>query len=197
VRLKRAIDIVLSALALLVGLPLLVAIAGAVAVDSGFPVLFRQRRAGLAFRQFPLLKFRSMDGRNCGLRITVAGDRRVTRVGRFLRATKLDELPQFWNVLCGDMSLVGPRPELPEYVEMYRSRYEHILSIRPGITDLASISFRDEEELLGRSSDPLREYALRVLPAKLDLADEYLERRSLRLDLHILAQTLAVILRTA
>ena len=129
--------------------------------------------------------------------ITVGGDTRVTRVGKFLRATKLDELPQFWNVLTGDMSLVGPRPELPEYVEMFRTRYQHILSVRPGITDIASIRFRDEEKLLAQSPEPLREYVERVLPVKLDLADEYLQKRSLRLDLQILVKTLLVTLRTA
>ena len=195
--LKRAIDIAGSGLALLAGLPFLTVIAIAVAMDSGLPVLYRQRRVGRRFREFQLLKFRSMLASSRGLRITVAGDNRVTRVGRFLRSTKLDELPQFWNVLCGDMSLVGPRPELPEYVEMFRSRYEHILSVRPGITDLASIRFRDEEEILGRSPDPLREYAESVLPVKLDLADEYLHKRSFWLDLVILAETLRVTLRAA
>jgi lipopolysaccharide/colanic/teichoic acid biosynthesis glycosyltransferase len=109
----------------------------------------------------------------------------------------LDELPQLWNVLTGDMSLVGPRPEVPEYVEMFRTRYQHILSVRPGITDIASIRFRDEEELLAQSPEPLHEYVKRVLPAKLDLADEYLQKRSLRLDLLILAKTLLVTLKTA
>jgi lipopolysaccharide/colanic/teichoic acid biosynthesis glycosyltransferase len=197
VALKRAIDIVGSGLALLVGLPFLMAIAAAVAIDSGFPVLYRQRRVGRGFRQFHLLKFRSMVASEGGPRITVSGDSRVTRVGRFLRATKLDELPQFWNVLTGDMSLVGPRPEVPEYVEMFRTRYQHILSVRPGITDIASIRFRDEEKLLAQSPEPLREYVERVLPVKLDLADEYLQKRSLRLDLLILVKTLFVMLRTA
>ena len=195
--LKRAVDIVGSGLALLVGLPLLIAIAVAVAIDSGLPVLYRQRRVGLGFRQFHLLKFRSMVASEGGPRITVSGDSRVTRVGRLLRTTKLDELPQFWNVLAGDMSLVGPRPEVPEYVAMFRTRYQHILSVRPGITDIASIRFRDEEELLAQSPEPVREYVERVLPVKLDLADEYLRKRSLCLDLQILAKTLLVTLRTA
>ena len=195
--LKRAMDIVGSGLALLVGLPLLMAIAAAVAIDSGLPVLYRQRRVGRGFRQFHLLKFRSMAASEGGPRITVSGDSRVTRVGRFLRATKLDELPQFWNVLTGDMSLVGPRPEVPEYVEMFRTRYQHILSIRPGITDIASIRFRHEEKLLAQSPDPFREYVERVLPVKLDLADQYLQKRSLRLDLLILLKTLFVTLWTA
>ena len=144
---KRGIDIVGSSLALLASVPLLLAIAAAVAIDSGPPVLYRQPRVGRGFRQFHLLKFRSMVVGEGGTRITVSGDSRVTRVGRFLRATKLDELPQFWNVLSGDMSLVGPRPELPEYVEMFRTRYQRILNIRPGITDIASIRFRNEEKL--------------------------------------------------
>lgn len=195
--LKRVIDIVGSSLALLVCLPLLIFIAIAVVVDSGSPVLYRQLRVGRRFRQFQLMKFRSMVVSDCGPRITVAGDSRVTRIGKFLRVTKLDELPQFWNVLRGDMSLVGPRPELPEYVDMFRSRFENILSVRPGISDLASIRFRHEEELLGQSSDPLREYTESVLPAKLDLADQYLQERSLHLDLLILAKTLFVTLRAS
>lgn len=127
----------------------------------------------------------------------MSGDSRVTQVGRFLRATKLDELPQLWNVLTGEMSLVGPRPELPEYVEMFRTRYQHILGIRPGITDIASIRFRNEERLLAQCSEPLRTYVETVLPAKLALAEEYLQKRSLRLDLLILLKTLLVTLRTA
>ena len=118
--------------------------------------------------------------------ITVAGDPRITGVGRFLRAAKLYELPQFWNVLCGDMRLVGPRPELPEYVEMYKDRYRNVLAIRPGITDAASIRFRDEERVLARSADPLREYAERLLPAKLALAERYVRDRSLLGDVAIL-----------
>ena len=189
---KRVVDIIGSGLALLVGFPLLMAVAVAVAIDSGFPVVFRQARVGREFRHFNLLKFRSMVASEHGPRITVLGDRRVTRVGRFLRATKMDELPQFWNVLSGDMSLVGPRPEVPEYVELFRARYKHILSIRPGITDIASLRFRDEEKLLAQSPEPLREYVERLLPLKLDLADEYLRQRSLRLDFLIMVKTLLV-----
>jgi lipopolysaccharide/colanic/teichoic acid biosynthesis glycosyltransferase len=132
-----------------------------------------------------------------GPAITVAGDARITRVGKLLRATKLDELPQFWNVLIGDMSLVGPRPEAPEYVDMFHGRYQRILKVRPGITDIASIRFRDEEKLLARGAEPLREYVQSVLPLKLDLADEYIRTRSLRLDFLILFKTLLAILRTA
>jgi lipopolysaccharide/colanic/teichoic acid biosynthesis glycosyltransferase len=193
-KLKRAVDILLSGLALLTLSPLLALIAVAIVLDSGWPVFYRQERVGRWFQRFQIWKFRSMRVSSEGPQITVGGDTRVTRLGKFLRATKLDELPQFWNVLTGDMSLVGPRPEVPEYVEMFRTRYQHILSVRPGITDIASIRFRDEEKLLAQSPDPLREYVERVLPVKLDLADEYLQKRSHRLDLLILVKTLRVTL---
>lgn len=127
-----------------------------------------------------------------GAAITASADPRITRVGRLLRATKLDELPQLWNVLRGDMSLVGPRPEIPRYVEAFRERYQRILDLRPGITDLASIQFRHEERVLAMAADPLRAYEESVLPAKLDLADEYLDRRCFLLDISILWRTVCV-----
>lgn len=194
--LKRCIDVLVSAVALLLLSPILVAIGFAVGLDSGLPILFRQKRVGRGFRQFAILKFRTMRVQVGGPAITVAGDARVTRVGRLLRATKLDELPQFWNVLIGDMSLVGPRPEVPEYVNMFHDRYARILEVRPGITDIASVRFRDEEKLLA-GAEPVREYVQNVLPLKLDLADEYVRTRSLRLDCHILFQTLLAVLRAA
>ena len=195
--LKRCIDVIGSAFALLLLSPILIPAALAVWLDSGRPILFRHRRVGLEFRKFDVLKFRTMRVETSGPAITVAGDTRITRVGRFLRATKLDELPQFWNVLVGDMSLVGPRPEVPEYVEMFRDRYQRILTVRPGITDIASIRFRDEEKLLAGAAEPLREYKQSVLPLKLDLADEYLSTRSLRLDCLILLKTFLAVFRTA
>jgi len=194
--LKRCLDIVVSVFALLLLSPILLAAALAVWLDSGRPVLFRHRRVGLGFRPFDILKFRTMRVQTGGPAITVAGDARITRVGKLLRGTKLDELPQFWNVLIGDMSLVGPRPEVPKYVDMFHDRYQRVLKVRPGITDIASIRFRDEEKLLAKGSDPLREYVQSILPLKLDLADEYVRTRSLRLDFLILFKTLLVILRT-
>ena len=194
--LKRRLDIVLSMLALLLLSPILIVAAFAVWLDSGSPVLFRQRRVGLEFRQFDILKFRTMQVRVGGPAITVAGDARITRVGKLLRASKLDELPQLWNVFIGDMSLVGPRPEVPQYVDMFHERYRRILKVRPGITDIASIRFRNEERLLAQGTEPLREYIQNVLPLKLDLADEYVRTRSLRLDCLILFKTLLAILRT-
>ena len=190
--LKRTIDIAVAATLLLVFAPLFALIAVAVILDSGWPALFSQIRVGRRFRPFHIYKFRSMLASLSGAAITAGSDPRITRVGRLLRATKLDELPQLWNVLRGDMSLVGPRPEIPPYVEAFRRRYERILELRPGITDLASIRFRDEEQVLALASDPLRAYEEDVLPAKLDLADEYFERRSLWLDVSILCRTLRV-----
>jgi lipopolysaccharide/colanic/teichoic acid biosynthesis glycosyltransferase len=124
-----------------------------------------------------------------GPSVTAAADPRVTAVGRVLRAWKLDELPQFWNVLKGDMSLVGPRPELRGYVELYRDRYSQILSVRPGITDPASIAFRNEEQLLARDPDPERLYRETVLPQKLALAERYVAAPSLLIDIRILLTT--------
>jgi lipopolysaccharide/colanic/teichoic acid biosynthesis glycosyltransferase len=130
-----------------------------------------------------------------GSLITVAGDSRITRFGRLLRNAKLDEVPQFWNVLRGDMSVVGPRPEVPEYVDLYHERYRKILTVRPGITDLASIQFRNEETILAMSRDPLRDYRERILPMKLDLADKYLQTRSIFGDFAIIVRTAMIIVR--
>jgi lipopolysaccharide/colanic/teichoic acid biosynthesis glycosyltransferase len=188
-------DIALSSLVLLLLSPILIAVALALWLDFGSPVLFRQERVGLRFRRFNILKFRTMRVAS-GPSVTVAGDDRITRVGKFLRRTKLDELPQFWNVLRGDMSLVGPRPEVPEYVELFRERYGIVLTVRPGITDLASIHFRNEEEILSRSSEPLKVYAERILPAKLDLAEEYIRTRTGFGDISILLHTATAIVRT-
>jgi lipopolysaccharide/colanic/teichoic acid biosynthesis glycosyltransferase len=186
---KRVLDIAISAAALLLLSPLLAAIALGVWISSGPPILFSQERVGLEFRRFRIYKFRTMHSRASGPGVTVGGDPRITRFGRFLRAFKLDELPQFYNVLRGDMSLVGPRPELPEYVEMYKDRYARVLAIRPGITDPASLRFRHEEAILAASADPLRAYAYCVLPEKLALAERYVRERSLAGDLAILFQT--------
>ena len=193
--LKRCVDIALSSLALVLLGPVLAVGVLAVWLESGSPVLFRQERVGLRFRRFQILKVRTMRVQNSGPTVTVAGDARVTRVGRFLRRTKLDEIPQFWNVLRSQMSIVGPRPEVPQYVELFKDRYHRILTVRPGITDPASIRFRNEEEVLSRTVDPLKEYAERILPTKLDLADEYVRHRSFVGDLGILIRTAVVTLR--
>ena len=186
---KRVFDVVLSALALILLAPVLLVIAIAIILDTGLPVFYRQDRVGLHFHVFKILKFRSMHQNNGGSLITISGDPRVTGVGKILRITKLDELPQFWNVLLGDMSLVGPRPEVPHYVELFKNRYSLILSVRPGITDLASIEFRNEEQVLRESHEPLKAYIEEVLPAKLDLADKYVRNHSVIGDVLILFRT--------
>jgi lipopolysaccharide/colanic/teichoic acid biosynthesis glycosyltransferase len=186
---KRVLDILLSAAILCLISPIMAVVALAVLLESGRPVLFSQVRVGRNLRKFRILKFRTMRVQNGGPSVTVEGDRRITRVGAFLRRTKLDELPQFWNVIRGDMSIVGPRPEVPEYVDLFLARFEQILIVRPGITDLASIYYRDEEKLLADCENPLMEYRERVLPAKLDLAEKYILERSITGDLRIIFQS--------
>ncbi len=195
--LKRLFDIVFAALALLLLCPLLLAVALWVRLDSPGPVLFRQRRVGRGGRPFDIFKFRTMaaGAEAVGPQITVGADTRITRAGAWLRRAKLDELPQFYNVLRGDMSVVGPRPEVPRYVALYPPEVRTaVLSVRPGITDLASIAFRDESALLARSADPERTYVEQILPAKLDYALQYMRSHTLWLDLRIIGWTVLAIL---
>jgi lipopolysaccharide/colanic/teichoic acid biosynthesis glycosyltransferase len=170
-------------------------------------VFFAQTRVGLNRRRFRMFKFRTMvtdaEARQAALEhmneadgpvFKIARDPRITSIGRFMRSTSLDEVPQFWNVLRGDMSLVGPRPELPRYVALYPPALrDKVLSVRPGITDLASLEYRDEGERLARASDPEREYREVVLPAKLRLAAEYLDRATMASDLRVIARTLKAV----
>ncbi|MFN3324100.1 MAG: sugar transferase [Bryobacteraceae bacterium] len=180
---------ILAGITLLVLLPLLAAIAAAILVDGGRPVLFRQQRVGKDGTNFFILKFRSMRSSAPGPSITAHGDARVTRVGGLLRRLKLDELPQLWNVLAGEMSFIGPRPEVPEYVRLDSSEWRNVLRVRPGITDLATLLFRDEERELARASDPDVYYRNTVLPEKLRLNLLYLDKRSLRSDLLLILLT--------
>jgi lipopolysaccharide/colanic/teichoic acid biosynthesis glycosyltransferase len=186
---KRMVDVLFSCVGLVIAFPPLALAAIAILVESGWPVLFRQVRVGRHFQPFHILKLRTMRTDRLGPTVTSDGDRRITNVGRVLRKIKLDEIPQFWNVLRGEMSIVGPRPEVAEYVTLFESRYRQILTVRPGITDLASIRYRNEELELGRSKDPLREYRERILPAKLDLAERYVREQSLLTDFAIIWQT--------
>jgi lipopolysaccharide/colanic/teichoic acid biosynthesis glycosyltransferase len=142
-------------------------------------------------RPFQIFKFRSMKtgGEGAGLPLTVDGDPRITRAGRFLRRFKLDELPQLFNVVRGDMSLVGPRPEVRKYVNLFEEDYREILTVRPGMTDFASLEFRDENERLQASEDPEGEYLEKILPEKIDLYKKYLRERSLRTDLALIFRT--------
>ena len=194
---KRLFDIAFALLALLLLGPLLLLVALWVRLDSPGPVFFRQQRVGRGGQLFDIVKFRTMrtGAEAMGPQITVGEDARITRAGAWLRRAKVDELPQFLNVLRGDMSVVGPRPEVPRYVAQYPADVrETVLSVRPGITDLASIEFRDESALLARSSDPERTYVEQILPAKLRHAQEYVRTRSLWLDLRIIARTVLAVL---
>ncbi|MGA2618533.1 MAG: sugar transferase [Thermoguttaceae bacterium] len=192
---KRLLDVTIAGVGLILLCPLLAVVAALVKLTSRGPVFFRQERVGRGFRPFRIYKFRTMrrQAPHGGPQITFGSDPRITPVGRFLRASKLDELPQLINVLRGEMSLVGPRPEVPKYVQMFRPDYEEILQVRPGITDLASIRYRQEAAILGRAADPEQEYVRRVLPEKIRLAKEYIRRSSLRTDLAIIIKTVLVL----
>lgn len=189
---KRIFDLLFSAVALLLTAPALGLIALAIRWDSAGPVLFRQERVGRGGRVFRIRKFRTMvvDAAARGPAITIGQDPRITRVGAWLRRTKLDELPQLLDVLLGDMSLVGPRPEVPQYVALYPADLrERVLSVRPGITDPVSLKLADEASVLAASADPERTYREELLPAKLREAVAYAEQASLWSDLRIIAAT--------
>jgi lipopolysaccharide/colanic/teichoic acid biosynthesis glycosyltransferase len=194
---KRALDLLASAAGLVLLAPLLALIALAIKLDSRGPVFFRQERVGLHGRLFRIFKFRTMtvEGEAPGGRqVTVAGDARITRVGTFLRRTKLDELPQLIDVLRGTMSLVGPRPEVPRYVAHYPPEWrDRLLSVRPGITDFASVRYHDENERLAGAEDPEREYVHHILPTKLRYALHYVDEPTLANDLRVLGLTLRTV----
>ena len=193
---KRAFDIVVAGLGLLLLSPLLVALGLWVRLDSPGPAFFRQERVGRFGRTFRIHKFRTMvDGAPAlGPQITVGADARITRAGAWLRARKLDELPQLIDVLAGSMSLVGPRPEVPRYVQHYPAALrDRALAVRPGITDPSSLAFLNESELLAAAADPEREYIERILPRKLQAAAEYAAQASLWTDVLVIARTVRLL----
>ena len=192
---RRAFNVVSSAAGLLVLSPVLLAVGIAIALDSKGPVFFRQVRVGRGGVPFEIVKFRSMtvDAEAKGGQLSIGADPRVTRVGRVIRAWKLDELPQLFNVLKGDMDLVGPRPEVPRYVALYTPAQREVLSVRPGITDPASVAFRDESALMGQQEDPERYYVEVIMPHKLKLNLEYLAERTLASDVRVILGTLAAV----
>ncbi|MBW3085881.1 hypothetical protein KEM60_02092 [Austwickia sp. TVS 96-490-7B] len=192
---KRAFDVTIATAGLVVTSPVLAAVAVAVAAESPGGVLFRQERVGLDGRTFHIHKFRTMKAVHDGSLVSATGDSRVTRVGRMLRASKLDELPQLFDVLTGDMSLVGPRPEVPVYVEQWPDGLRPvILSVRPGITDPGSIVFRNESDELAAAPDPERHYVESILPRKADIYATYVRDRSFAGDLRILKDTVRAVL---
>jgi len=189
---KRSLDLFVSFPALLLLPPLFGVIGALIKLDSRGPVFFRQERVGQGLRQFTIYKFRTMsvDAPLKGSLLTVPDDLRITRLGRILRKSKLDELPQLLNVLRGDMSVVGPRPEVSRYVELFRHEYQEILRVRPGMTDLASLKYREESDFLRMAVDPEHEYVTRILPDKIALAREYVRRSSFLFDTSLLFKTL-------
>jgi lipopolysaccharide/colanic/teichoic acid biosynthesis glycosyltransferase len=193
---KRVFDTAVSAVALLLLLPVFGLIALFIKFDSPGPVFFKQCRIGRNFRRFWIYKFRTMiaDAPAQGGELTVGADSRITRIGGWLRQFKLDELPQLFNIIKGDMALVGPRPEVPRYVEMFRQDYEEILKLRPGLTDLASLKYRNEATLLARADNPEAEYIAHLLPDKIRLAKEYRRRAGLLFDLRLTARTVFTLL---
>jgi lipopolysaccharide/colanic/teichoic acid biosynthesis glycosyltransferase len=193
---KRMFDLAGATIALLLASPLMLLAALAIKLDSPGPVFFRQERVGRGGKSFEVHKFRTMvaDAPSRGPALTVGDDARITRVGRWLRHSKLDELPQLLDVLAGDMSLVGPRPEVPRYVALYPADLrDKVLSLKPGITDPVSLEFADESALLARAADPEREYVEVILPRKLCASAAYAERATLATDLSVLLRTLGLL----
>jgi len=195
---KRVVDFVFSAFGLIVLLPVITVVAVMVRLTSPGPAFFRQLRVGRNGRSFILLKFRTMTVLQDAEKgsFDAGSSARVTRIGRVLRKTKLDELPQLWNVLKGDMALVGPRPEVRKWVDAYPDYWDRILTVRPGITEPGAIEFRNEEDILAAQSEPESYYRNVILPRKLDLYEEYVQTRSFWGDFRILLRTVwAVIAR--
>jgi lipopolysaccharide/colanic/teichoic acid biosynthesis glycosyltransferase len=194
--LKRLLDIIISLILLLLFFPLMCIIAVCIKITSKGPVFFRQSRAGYSEKYFNILKFRSMSlkKKDDKTEFDAGSDLRVTAIGRILRKTKLDELPQLFNVIKGDMSLVGPRPEVQTYIKLYPLEWKQILTVKPGITDPASIEFRNEEEILAAANDPENEYRQNILPTKLKYYKDYVENISFFFDLKIVLKTVFVVL---
>ncbi len=189
---KRLFDIVISFLALVILLPFFIIISIWVLLDSNGGIFYQQRRVGKNNREFPLLKFRSMHpGADKKGLLTVGGrDPRITKAGYYLRKIKLDELPQLLNILAGNMSIVGPRPEVRKYVDLYTLEQLKVLDIRPGLTDYASLAYINESEMLANSEDPEQTYIATIMPAKLELNLKYISERSLVKDIRIIFKTL-------
>jgi lipopolysaccharide/colanic/teichoic acid biosynthesis glycosyltransferase len=193
---KRIFDVLVSMLALVLLSPLLLVIAIWIRRDSAGPIIFRQQRVGRGGIPFDILKFRSMRATNDGLQITVSGDSRITRSGEVLRKYKLDELPQLWNVLVGDMSLVGPRPEVPHYVKFWgEAASREILAVRPGITDPTALEMFDESALLATAADPERKYIDEILPVKVAGYLHYVRTRSFAGDVQAILRTIVRAMR--
>ena len=196
VHMKRTFDVVLSIFGLVIASPLLFIIAVMILLLNGVPILFIQKRIGLFGNTFLLYKFRTMTTAKYSREgsFDAGNTNRVTHLGVFLRKTKLDELPQLWNILKGEMSFVGPRPEVRKWVDVYPDRWVKILIVRPGITDPASIYYRNEEELLAQADDPVACYRDQILPHKLDLYEEYVKSRTFWGDIFLIFKTIMLVI---
>ena len=193
---KRIFDIVISFVGLLILFPFILIIALLIKIDSKGPVFFKQVRVTKNAREFKIFKYRTMRvGSDKYSQITVGKDNRITKVGAFLRKYKLDEIPQLINVLIGDMSLVGPRPEVPKYVALYTDEQKEILKVRAGITDYASIEFSDENDLLASEEDPEKAYIEKIMPKKIELNKKYISEISILTDIKIILLTIKKILK--
>ena len=194
--LKRICDITLSLFGLIILLPFMLIIAILIKIDSKGPVFFKQIRVTKNGKEFKIFKYRTMRvGSDKYSQITVGKDGRITKIGSFLRKYKLDEIPQLINVLIGDMSLVGPRPEVPKYVALYTDEQKEILKVRAGITDYASIEFSDENDLLASEEDPEKTYIEKVMSRKIELNKKYLSEISILTDIKIILLTIKKILK--
>ena len=194
--LKRIFDITLSLFGLIILLPFMLIIAILIKLDSKGPVFFKQIRVTKNGREFKIFKYRTMRvGSDKYSQITVGKDNRITKIGAFLRKYKLDEIPQLINVFIGDMSLVGPRPEVPKYVALYTKEQKEILKVRAGITDYASIEFSDENDLLASEEDPEKAYIEKIMPKKIELNKKYILEISILTDIKIILLTIKKILK--
>jgi len=194
---KRLFDLLMAVFSLLILFPAMVIIAVWIMVDSRGGIFYLQKRVGKGNKDFNIFKFRTMHpGADAKGLLTVGGrDYRVSRAGYYLRKSKLDELPQLLNIIIGDMSIVGPRPEVRKFVDLYNEKQMKVLSVRPGLTDYASLEYFDENKILEKSSDPEKDYIEIIMPAKLELNLRYISERSLLLDIRIILQTIARIFR--
>ena len=189
---KRLFDITFSLVGLVLLFPVFVIVAILIKINSRGPIFFIQKRVGRHFRIFNICKFRTMIMKTSyqGLPITVGNDSRITKIGKFLRKTKLDELPQIFNVFRGNMSFVGPRPEVEKYVNLYKEEYKKILELKPGITDIASLTYSNESEMLNGKDNPEEYYTQVILPHKIKFAKEYIARASFLFDLKLILLTI-------
>lgn len=194
---KRMFDLFFSLIGIIITIPILILVSIMVKLTSKGPIIFKQERVGKNKKIFYIYKFRTMtdyDDKASDRQVTVINDQRITRIGRILRKYKIDELPQLYNVLKGDMSFVGPRPEVKKYVKFYEEEYDEILKIKPGITDLASIEYIDENTIISKYSDPEKIYIEEVLPKKLMLNKRYIEEMSIKNDILIILKTIKKII---